>query len=150
MNHQATETPDEVGAKPVQTAPEDPAAVASQNVGKPPRAWSSLRRDLSAEDLANPGVQKLLLDHVENLMQEKSELETYRSSYQTELLKSTGLQARLDTKTREEILSGIALTAGSALLGFVPNIWANQPTAGLLTALAVILVAASIFAKAIK
>lgn len=158
MTDLSDDTPEDGDKPTAPAAPSGPGPVAPEETGSPTlppakarRAWSRVRAYLSAEDLANPGVQKLLVDEVETLHEQKELLEGFREDLHQEQLKNSELSGRLKSNVREEIMSSIGLTIGSAMLGFAPTVWKDQSLlAGMLTAFAVVLLAGSITAKAMK
>ena len=131
--------PDEAGAQPV--APPVPKAR---------KALSRLKRELSDDELSSPGVQKLLVEELERVEEEKRELEKYRDKYHTTDRQVAVLEEKLKRTLAGEVLSSGCLTIGAAALGYAPAVWSAQPTGWIALAFGVVLVAVGTLARVVR
>ncbi|KQV51334.1 hypothetical protein [Duganella sp. Root336D2] len=114
------------------------------------KALGSLRRELSDKELLSPAVQKLLLDEIDRLEEDNTELAGYRSRFHEADKKSAILEQKQATSNAHEIISLACVTVGGAALGYAPSVWSSQPTGGIALAFGVLLVISGIVAKAVK
>ena len=114
------------------------------------RALASLRRELSDKELLSPAVQKLLLDEIDRLEEDNTELGGYRSRFHEADKKAAVLQQKQTISIAQEIISLSCITVGGAALGYAPSVWSSQPTGGIALAFGVVLVMGGIIAKASK
>lgn len=130
--------PEESGARP--------AAPPAQKMRK---ALSHLKRELTEEELAQAGVQKMLVEELEKAEDENVELRGYRERFHS-VDKQLGIVSEKQrTRISVEIISGACLAAGAAALGFAPSVWGN-PGGWLSVVVGVLLTALGIVAKAIR
>lgn len=114
------------------------------------KSFSKLRRELSDEELLSPAVQRLLIDEIERLEKVTVDLSYFKDEFH-KADKSCGvLEERFKVKISVELIHFASLSAGAALLGFAPSIWANQPTATVLAIVGALLVVVGIIAKVVK
>jgi hypothetical protein len=114
------------------------------------------RKDLSEEDLSTPAARRFLLDELERLDIEVSELQEFRSRYYEASTKISVLEERQIRSSATEIMSNLCLTVGSAMLGASPSlITATGNNDGILRhygwvffTFAALLVGVSVFVKA--
>jgi hypothetical protein len=132
--------PDEAGSKPI----------TAEDVPKSRRALSRLKRELSDDDLASPGVQKLLLDSLERIEEENAGLKSLREKYHQADKQNGVLEEKLKTSTSVEIVSMGSLAVGAAALGYAPSAWASQPTGWIALSFGVVLTAFGIAAKVVR
>jgi len=138
------ETPEQPDLEPKEPPPGTPTPTP-----KIRRSLSSVRRELSEEELASPAVQRLLLDELERLDKENAELCQYRDGYHASDKQIGILQARLAIHKAFEILSAGCLTVGAAALGYAPALWQQQPAGWIAIAFGIVLIAAGIAAKVV-
>jgi hypothetical protein len=89
----------------------------SASEGVPSKPYSKLRRELADEDLSNGAVQKLLLGEIDRLEGDKQDLEAYEVRFHEADKERAILSEKLKAEKSHEVLYGICLTIGSALLG---------------------------------
>jgi len=104
--------PDESGASPVSTASP-----------KTRKALSRLKRELSEDELATPGVQKMLIAELERLDAENDALVHYRDQYYDVERRLAVASGKLNEKRAAEILSTACIAIGGAALGYAPAVW---------------------------
>ena len=114
------------------------------------KALSTLRRELSDKELLSPAVQKLLLDEIDRLEGENTELAGYRSRFHEADKQSAILAQKHRVSISQEVISMSCITVGGAALGYAPSIWSVQPTGALSLAFGVVLVLGGIVAKVVK
>ena len=108
--------PDEAGAKPAASPP-----------NKTGRAFASLKRELTDEELASPGTQKMLLEELARLENENATLQSFRDRFYNSDKQLAVSVDRLRHKLSLEIVASACLVIGAAALGYAPKAWDNQP-----------------------
>jgi hypothetical protein len=114
------------------------------------QALRDIRRELSAEELANPGVQKLLLDSLDRADDECEVLRAYIPRYHEADKRAAVLEERLWTNKTVEIQFAVGLAIGSAIMGFTPSLWDGTYKGPLALAIGVVLFIGSIVARIVK
>lgn len=136
---------------------QEPTGVPS--VAEPPPAKSkvgrksvaSIRRELNDKDMTHPAVAKLLLDDVERLEQDNTDLSSYRGKYHEADKRAAVLDQKLRASTSQEIVFGTCSTLGGAALGYAPAVWnASTSTGQIVLAAGIVLIICGIVAKAVK
>ena len=123
------------GAQPVQEQP------------KARRAFSRVRRELTEEEIAHPAVHRLILDEVDQLEQEVTELTDFRDRYYETDRGRAVLDEKLRQKKSGEVLQDAALGVGFLFIGLAPSAWTLQPYGYLTVAGGVILIFGALVAK---
>jgi hypothetical protein len=108
--------PDESGATPVRPG-----------VPRAKRALSRLKRELTQEEICQPGVQKMLLEDLERVEGENKELRVFRDKYYETSLNVAVFEAERKRSIAWEVLSSGCVALGSAAIGFAPSMWTSQP-----------------------
>lgn len=114
------------------------------------KSFAKLRRELSDEELSSTAVQRMLLDEIERLDKERSDLASYRNKFHESDKRAGILEERFKGKIAIEIIHAACITVGAAALGYAPSIWQNQPTALMAAIFGVVLILAGLAAKAVK
>lgn len=139
--------PEETVAQPEETG----AQPAPSSASKTRRALSRLKRELSDEELGSPGVQKLLLDSLEQGEKELDALKSFRDKYYVAETQLGIYRERIKTKISFEVLSTGTLAAGAAMLGFARAVWGDPDGyAWMLLIVGAILTVVGIIAKVIR
>lgn len=81
------------------------------------KALSRLKRELSDEDLASPGAQKLLIDRLEKAEEDLLVLDRFRDNFHDVDKRLAVAQGKLYRNTSIEILSGGTIAIGGAAIG---------------------------------
>lgn len=132
-------------------APEDTGEGVPLSHSKGRRAFSKLRRELTDEELSSPAVQRLLLDDIERLEKENGKLSDYQDSYYAADKKAAVLSEKLKTNIAHDVIFGVCLTIGAALIGFSPSLWGpDKPHGWISLALGVVLIIGGIASKMVK
>lgn len=131
---------------------EEPSAdtPVSTDVPKGRRSFAGARRELTDEEMANTGVVKILLDDTERLEGECAVLRDYVEKFHLSDKRSAILHEKLKPQTAIDLFSGAALAVGSAMVGFAPGAWKQQPTAWMALLLGCVLIIAGIIAKRVS
>ena len=131
-------TPDESGAIPITN--QDP---------KTRKTFSRIKIELSDEELASPGVQKMIVEELGRSQDMLSSMESYRERYHQA---DKQLAIQLEKSKRNistEIISGGCLATGAAAFGYAPSL-TSLPLAGYLAVgFGIILTIIGIASKAI-
>jgi len=128
-------------------APEHSPAEAKKS--RPRRALISARRELNDKELLSPAIPKMLLDEIDRLEEEKTELAGFRSRFYDADKKVAVLEQRQRISLAQEIVSLTCLTVGGAALGYAPSVWSSQPTGAIALGFGIVLVLGGIIAKAL-
>jgi hypothetical protein len=108
--------PDETGAQ-----------VLLRSAPKKGNALSRLKRELTEEEVRQPGAQKMLLEELERVKQENTELQAFRDRYHDVDKKVAVLQTERRRSLAFELISSGTLTVGSAAVGLSTSLWSSQP-----------------------
>ncbi len=113
-------------------------------------AFSNLGRQLGVEDLASPGVQKLLLELLDRADADCEELSIYRDRFHIADKEVARLEEHVKTHTALGVAYGVGVGFGCGLIGIAPNLWDVHPYGHLVLAFGVLLVAGGIVVRVIK
>ena len=87
---------------------------------------AGISRELSDEELAEPGTQKMLVAANDRLEEEVADLREFRDRYHDAEKKVARLEERIkersSRKLSQEILQGGGLTFGALLVGYAPSV----------------------------
>jgi hypothetical protein len=146
-------------------SPEDAAAHGQKTgVGKPSaptsleaspasgrrHALRELRRELSDDDLKSPGTQKMLLDELGRADAECESLRSFVPLYHEADKHAAVLEERLRTHTALEVMFGVGVGIGGALIGVAPSIWDSQPQGYLALGLGTVLLVGAAVGRVVK
>jgi hypothetical protein len=107
---------DESGALPVRIS-----------ASKPKRALSRLKRELTEDEIFQPGVQKMILEDQERIEGENRELRVFRNRFYDASLRVAVLEAENKRSIAWDVLSSGCLALGSVAIGFARSMWSTQP-----------------------
>lgn len=132
-------------------APEDTGGETPLSHSKGRIAFRRLRRELSDEELTSSAVQRLLIEDIERLEKENGILSEFQYSYHEADKRVAILSEKLKTNIAQDIIFGVCLTIGSALIGFAPSLWElGKPHGVVSIALGVVLIIGGIASKVVK
>ena len=114
------------------------------------QALRDLRRQLTDEELASPGVQKLLLDDLQRADSECDLLSGYVTRFHDADKRAAVLDERLRTQTALEVAFGVGVGLGGAIMGLAPGLWTTPPYGTLAFAVGLLLMLGAIVARVIK
>jgi hypothetical protein len=86
-------------------------------------AYQKLRRDLSEDELNNPGAQKMILSDLDRLESEVEDLKCYKDRFHEKDKENAIKDELLNTSTSKEILYAVAISLGATLIGLSPSLW---------------------------
>jgi VIT1/CCC1 family predicted Fe2+/Mn2+ transporter len=95
-------------------------------------ALQNLRRQLTDEELATPGVQKLLLDMVEVAETEKESIKEYVQKYNEADKKASILAEKLNKDRKIDVFFGVGIGLGGVIIGLSPYFFSLSSLAGTL------------------
>lgn len=139
--------------QPDQEPQDDPEASRDQEQPKASnkrRSFANARRELSEKELSTPAVQKLLIDEVERLEAENTDLQTYRARFYSCDRRLGVLEEKHRRVISHEIISNGCLIVGAAAIGYIPSISADVQNLVVCATFGVILVIAGIWAKVVR
>lgn len=113
------------------------------------QSLSRIRRELSDEELASPAVQRLLIDEIERLDRDCSDLQEYRNKYHTAYTEHRVLQERLKKSLAGEIISGVCFSLAGAAFGYAPTVWNQQLNGEIAVSFGVILMVTAIASRVV-
>lgn len=92
--------------------------------GKGRQPYRRLQRELTEEELATSGVQKLILYENDKLWEENYEMQEFRDRFHECDREVAVLRERNKEATAQDIVIGATLAVGALIIGFVPSLWA--------------------------
>jgi hypothetical protein len=104
--------------------PEESAGVeviASKKAPPRTRSWAKLTRDLSEKDATNPAVNKLLIDEIERLENEVSELKSHQVNFHAADKRAAIFEEKLQKNNTIEMIHAGCMAVGGILLGGVSS-----------------------------
>jgi hypothetical protein len=114
------------------------------------QSLARVRRELSEEELTTPAVQRLLVEDNERLERERLDLLDYERRFHDVDKRVAILEEKLKKSIAGEVIFGVCLTVGAALLGFSPAVWEKGPTGPLLIVFGTILIVGGIAYRTIE
>lgn len=114
------------------------------------RAFSKVRRELSEEELSSSAVHRLLLDELDQLEQQVVELSEFRDRFHKTDKEKAVLEERTRKSIASEIIFGLCLTVGAALIGLTPLLWDTKPQGHISLGIGVILITGGIISRAVR
>lgn len=97
-------------------------------------SFSNLRRQLTDEELSSPGVQKLLLDMLEEAEDECDSLKSYVDKYYSADKKTAVLNEKLNKDNKIDVFFGVGVGLGGAILGLIPFLGEDKTLYGIVSA----------------
>lgn len=129
----------------VDVAPDEGAE--TSDIKSPKKPFSKLAVELSPDDLQSPGVQKMLLAEISRLEHQASKYEPCRDLLAESDKRVAVLEEANDKSVAHEILYSVGLAIGSALIGLVPSIDANNYSPIVVLGFGVVLIGVAVVAK---
>jgi len=114
------------------------------------QAFRDLRRQLSDADLTSPGVQKLLLDDLEQAEAQCEIYSGYIERFHEADKRAAILEERVRTQTALEVAFGVGVGLGCAILGLAPLFWTDQPKGWLAIGIGLLLTIGASIARVVK
>jgi hypothetical protein len=114
------------------------------------QAFRDVRRQLSDDDLASPGVQKLILDELERAEAECDQLRGYIDRYHEAEKRAAILNERLKPIRSIDLLFGVGVGLGGAILGLAPVFWTEKLQAVICLIVGALLILGSVAGRLVK
>ena len=136
--------PEELTEAP-SSGPEAQEKPAASDVSKAPPADSSVpasgrraafrdvRRQLTDDELKSPGVQKLILDILEDVDGDRETLRSYVGLFHEADKTAAVLSEQVRSQTSVEVFFGVGVGLGGAIIGLAPFFWGDKPAYGAIT-----------------
>jgi hypothetical protein len=97
-------------------------------------AFRDVRRQLSDSELCSPGVQKLLLDILEEAERDRDQLAPYAERYHEADKRAAILLEKLQTSNAIEVFFGVGVGLGGTIIGLAPTFYTVKTEYGVITA----------------
>ena len=114
------------------------------------QAFRDIRRELTEAELTSPGVQKLILNQLVTAQSDCEILQGYVQRYHEADKRAAVLEVKLKTDNSVEILFGVGLGAGFAIIGLAPYFWDQSARGSIALAVGIFLVFGSTIARLAK
>lgn len=114
------------------------------------RAYSDLRRNLDETDLSSSGVQKLILDALDQAEAKCAGLEGYRDKFHAADKRVAVLEEQARARKANEVLFVSSLTFAGVLVGLAPGLWSSMPAGPIVLVIGLILGALGVSARGDK
>ena len=122
----------------------------STSAPKSRQSLSRLRRELSEDELSLPAVQRLLIEELERLDRQNAELQDYRVRFHEGDKRVAVLEEKTKKSLAGEIVFGVMITVGAAVIGLIPSIWSQQPAGWLLLIFSGVLILGGIASRVVQ
>lgn len=122
----------------------------SSQILKIRKVFSRLNRELSEEELATPGVQKMLVAYLEQVVAENTENREFQQKFYKKDKELAVAKEKQKNWLTMEIISTGCIAVGAAALVFVPEAWKTQPNGWIALVLGSLVTLIGIAAKAIR
>lgn len=96
------------------------------------QALRNVRRQLTDEELAQSGTQKMLLEMLEESENGKENLQSYVTSFYEADKKAAILGEKLNADRGIEVFFGVGVGLGGAILGLAPFFWTKDSIFGVI------------------
>lgn len=123
---------------------EQPASVKGR------QSFRRVRRELTEDELSTPAAQRLLLDELDRLDNDCSELKIKSDKYHVADRRVGILEEKLKKSISLEVLSSGAMAVGGLALGYAAKVWDTSFTGPILLAGGIVLLVSGIWAKAVR
>jgi hypothetical protein len=114
------------------------------------QAFRDIRRELQEQELSSPGVQKLLLEELENADARCEILEAYVERFHEADKRAAVLEEKLRTQTAFDILFVVVVGLGCAIVGLTPLFWDTTSKGPITLVVGLLLVAGATGARIVK
>jgi hypothetical protein len=131
--NEKTEAPTQAGAEEKDKVQAEATAATLPAIGKRP-AFRDIKRELTDEDLAGSGAQKLILDMLLTAENDRDDYKQYLTKYYESYTRTKVLEEKLKNDETNEIMFGVGVGVGGTIIGLAPTFWINAP-AGILALL---------------
>lgn len=122
----------------------------SPPLSKPASALSSVRRELTDEELSSPGARKLLIDRLDQTELLVRELKDFRDRFYEADKEVTRLTEKMKHETAAEVLYGVSLSIGAIFIGLAPSAWTCQPFGWISLLIGIALMLGAVISKGVR
>lgn len=136
--------------EPPDQEPQAPTAQAIVPAPKGRQSLARVRRELSEDELASPAVQRLLVEDLERLQHEAVDLGEYRERYHVADKRAAVMEEKLKLSVAGEVVFGVCLSAGAAILGYAPLLWEKQPNGWIAVTLGGLLMVGGVVSRVVR
>lgn len=113
------------------------------------RSFSSARRELTEEELGHPAVQKMMMDELDRLDGDNTDLKLYVDRFHVADKSAAILLEKQKRATASEIIYGAMMTVGAAAIGYSPSAGEGGTSDPMILGFGVILVVAGVLSKVV-
>jgi hypothetical protein len=114
------------------------------------QAFRNIRRQLQEQELLSPGVQKLLLEELETADARCEILEVYVDRFHEADKRAAVLEEKLKTQKAFEIIFGVGVGVGCAIVGLAPFFWDGSGRGPIVLAVGLVLTLGATTARIVK
>jgi VIT1/CCC1 family predicted Fe2+/Mn2+ transporter len=114
------------------------------------QAFRDVRRELTDADLASVGVQKMVLDELEQAEAECEQLRAYIERYHEADKRAAILEEKLRPLRAVEIFFGIGVGLGGAIIGLTPFFWDSRLQGLLCLLIGILMIFGSTIGRMVK
>jgi VIT1/CCC1 family predicted Fe2+/Mn2+ transporter len=119
----------EQAAQTAAPQPTQPAVQSAPATGRRP-AFQDLKIQLTDEELANPGVQKCVLDMLNRAEEQCNDLKQIETNFHKTDKRADVLEEKLKSNKINEIMFGVGVGLGGGIIGLTPYFWDQKPETG--------------------
>lgn len=130
--------------------PDTPAGSALVPVSKSRMSLTRVRRELTDDELGSPAVQKMLIDEIERLERESSELADFRDRFYDADKRAAIILEREKKSISGEVIFGVCLSVGAAAVGYAPAVWSTPPQGPIALVFGAVLMIGGIVSRLVK
>lgn len=135
------------------TAPTPPPSTSAEVSVAPSGKRQALRnitRQLKDDDLASPGVQRLILDELERAETQCEMLQTYVERFHEADKRAAVLEVAARGEKAIEILFGVGVGLGGTIIGFAPSLWQSGNIGPIALIIGAVLVIGAVVARTVR
>lgn len=114
------------------------------------QAFRDIRRQLTDEDLANPGVQRIILDELERADEQCEVLQTYVNRFHDADKRAAILEVSARNQRAIDVFFGVGVGLGGTLMGLAASVWQEGWLGLIVLAVGIVLVLGAVVARAVK
>jgi hypothetical protein len=111
------------------------------------RSFARLKREMTDIELSNPAVQKMMMDELDRMDEEREALLLYRDKHAEVDKENAVLKEKMKPKVAADVFFGGCTCVGSIFIGLAPSAWAIGVIGQICAGAGALLVAVGIAAK---
>jgi hypothetical protein len=134
-----------------ESAPEDTGGDEDVSHTKGRRAFRKVAREFSDDDLSSAVAKRFLINEIDRLENDNGKLNQYMDQYYKADRQVAVYKEKLNTHTAQDIIFGVCLTIGAALLGVTPSLWIpGKPYGWMTIAMGALLIICGVVSKVVR